>query len=150
MDRERDRGHRLSRGAEEMPVGAEDRVLVWVHGEIAAFAGAADGEPGRNALRGDGHGNLEGQAEAIEPGTEVGRRRGNDGAPARDRPACPSPRGSGAHSRMNRRSARGSASTFSITFETATARSGSLSPCPVQVQTMMRRPSSFRCEATFN
>ena len=139
MNRERDRGHRLLRDPEEVPVRSQHRVPVRIDGELAPLAGAADREARRNS-GGDGlEGEPERESERIEAGTEVRGGGGNDRPPALGLPRAAAPRAGARflHSRMNRRRALGSASTFSITSETATARSGSLSPCPVTVHTMV-------------
>jgi len=95
---------------EEVPERAEHRIVIRIDREVLALAEAADREPVGDPLRGDRHGNPQGEPEAIEPGTEIGGRAGHHDSPPD-------------HPRMTFRSARGSDSTFSTVFETATARS---------------------------
>src|SRR6185436_7861113 len=128
VDVERDRGCRLARRAAQTAERPEHHVPMRIDREIASFAPPRDPEAGIDARGGHGERKAERKAEAIEAGSQVRGRRGRDGAPSD-------------HSRINFRRRDGSPFTVSTFVEIATARSGSLSPCPVTVATA--RPTPF-------
>src|SRR5206468_9991984 len=151
-DREGDRRDRPAREPEQVAKRPEHLVVVRIDREIAAFPQAADREPGGNPRGRDLQGEPERQPEAVEPGPQVRSRCRRHGRPARRtdaRPLPPSPAAGRGHSRMTLRKTSGSSSTFSTAFETETARSGSLRPCPVTVQTIVWSPLSRPCAPSF-